>query len=217
MKKADYIRSTQEFKVLCQKISSWLWLSLVLIIGLNVAAWELLHGSEQAFALLLGGCLSVLLIAHLLIKTNFINTLASVQDKIIWAEKFYRDFDLVKIRMSKHQHEAIADRICRLIKYAGNNTTMMEALKIYLGKTDFSYLFPEVKSTTLRTGPCLYEIIGDTVEEFISLVRTSGWGDYTRRLRGEIKLKIHAEEMRQINEATLTIEQELIFINALEN
>lgn len=217
MKKADYVRSTQGFYILRQKISRWLWFSLIVIISLIVAASKLLAGAEQIFAIFIGGCLCVLLIAHLLIKNNFINTLSSVQDQILFTEKFYRDFDLVKIRMSKHQHEAIADRISRLVKYAGNDAKIMGALKMYLGNTDFSYLFPEIKSTSLSTGPCLYEIIGDTVEEFISLVRTSGWGDYTRRLRGQIKLKIHAEETRQIKAATLTIEQELIFIAALEN
>lgn len=217
MKKADYVKNTQKFNVLHRRISAWLWLSLTLTIGLNIFAWKFLFGSEQIFTILIGGCLSVLLITYLLIKTNFISTLSSVQDKIIWTEKFDRDFDLVKIRMSKHQHEAIADKINRLIKYAGKDKLAMEALKMYLKKTDFSYLFTQVKSESLRTNPCLYEIIGDTVEEFISLFRTCGWGDYTRRLRGQIKLKIHAEEMRQIKAATLTIEQELIFINALEN
>jgi len=127
---------------------------------------------------------------------------------------------LEKLRLFKHQHEKISQKLTTLLRYHHEDKETMSKLDKFLKNANFSYIyyhvdrllpFPASNETTFSS------VIGEDVRELKSHIKLVGWGHYANRLSGSIKLKIYEAEEKNINLIDQKIKAEIALIDSLEN
>ncbi|MDD3285070.1 MAG: hypothetical protein PHG95_00290 [Patescibacteria group bacterium] len=221
MKKADYIKKTTDNLSTTTRIGASAVLTafiLMLVIGWLTLRPKPLLTNNQIPNLIICSILflvSIILFARFffLISSRYYNRcLKRRKDELLKGEK--------KIKNFQHQHEAISQRIAALLQYYHKDQKTMDKLNKFLEKENFSYVLKPFLFLAIfdsERQPSFDAIIGDNVRELLGHIKAIGWGDYADRLRGSIKIKIHAEENRILQIIEKKIKSEIDLIDSLED